>query len=118
MSNQCGRGYCLGGQKLDQPQSGYDGQIAEVMVYNRALSSAERRSLVAYLRRKYELDVLDALFPAGTQLMQAEDFDGPWQLNPRWDSRAFMCLGPTARHFQRPARQRRNQADGPHRTAR
>ena len=47
VSNQCGHGYCLGGPKLDQPQTGYDGQIAEVMVYNRALSSAERRALVA-----------------------------------------------------------------------
>src|SRR5208337_4798896 len=83
ISNQCGRGYCLGGQKFDQPQYGYDGQIAEVMVYNRTLSSAERRILVSYLRRKYELDVLDALYPTDTMLMQAEDFDGPWQINPR-----------------------------------
>ncbi len=88
VSNRCGQGYCLGGQKPDQPQSGYDGQIAEVLVYNRALSSAERRALVAYLRRKYELDVLDALFSAGTQLMQAEDFDGPWQFIPHRDSSA------------------------------
>ena len=68
VSNQCGQGYCLGGLKGNQPQS-YDGQIAEVMVYNRILTSAERRELVAYLRHKYELDVLDALvstrhFPA------------------------------------------------------
>ncbi len=93
VSSQCGHGYCLGGQKLDQPQCAYDGQIAEVMVYNRALSSAERRALVSHLRRKYELDVLDALYAAGTLLMQAEDFDGPWQINPRWDSVATMCLG-------------------------
>ena len=26
-------------------------------------------------------------------LMQAEDFDGAWQINPRWDSTATMCLG-------------------------
>ena len=31
--------------------------------------------------------MLDALFPAGTLLMQAEDFDGAWQVNPRWDWR-------------------------------
>ncbi len=97
VSNHCGQGYCLGGPKLDpkadQSQS-YDGQIAEVMVYNRALSSAERRQLVAYLRRKYELDVLDALFPAGTLLLQAEDFDGPWQIvNRHGDSRSSQCLG-------------------------
>ena len=60
------------------------------MVYNRALSSAERRTLVSYLRRKYDLDVLDALMPAGTQLLQAEDFDGPWQLNSRWDQFATL----------------------------
>jgi hypothetical protein len=93
LSNQCGPGYCLGGTKLDQPLSAYDGQIAEVMVYNRALTSAERYSLVGHLRRKYALDVLDAFYPAGTFLMQAEDFDSPWQLNPRWDSLATMCLG-------------------------
>ncbi len=93
VSNQCGRGYCLGGPKFDQPQSAFDGQIAEVMVYNRVLSSGERRALVAYLRRKYELDVLDALYPAGTLLMQAEDFDGNWALNPRWDGLAPFCLG-------------------------
>jgi hypothetical protein len=93
-SNQCGRGYCLGGPKLDQPQSAYDGEIAEVLVYNRVLSSAQRRALVSYLRRKYELDVLDALYPAGTMLLQAEDFDGPWQISSRWDQQALaLCLG-------------------------
>ena len=94
ISNQCGQGYCLGGPRLDQPQTSYDGQIAEVMVYNRTLSSAERRELVAYLRHKYELDVLDALFPLGTLLLQAEDFDGPWQIvNPRGDPWSSQCLG-------------------------
>ena len=92
-SNQCGRGYCLGGQKPDQPQSAYDGEIAEILVYDQALSSAQRCTLVSYLRRKYELDVLDALYPAGTMLLQAEDFDGPWQLSPRWDQLAALCLG-------------------------
>jgi hypothetical protein len=84
-SNQCGRGYCLGGAKLDQPNNAYDGEIAEVLVYDRALSSGERRALVSYLRRKYELDVLDALYPTGTMLLQAVDFDGPWQFIPRQD---------------------------------
>jgi len=93
ISDQCGRGYCLGGQKFDQPQYGYDGQIAEVLVYNRSLTPTERRVLTSYLRRKYELDVLDALSPVDTMLMQAEDFDGPWQINPRWDSTATMCQG-------------------------
>ena len=93
VSNQCGGGYCLGGAKLDQPQTAYEGQVAEVMVYKRGLSSAERRALVAYLRRKYELDVLDALCPSGTLLLQAEDFDGDWQVNARWDQTAAMCLG-------------------------
>ena len=64
-------------------------RLPKCMVYNRALSSAERRTLVSYLRRKYELDVLEALYPAGTMLMQAEDFDGPWQLVPRWDHSAM-----------------------------
>jgi hypothetical protein len=93
VSNRCGNGFWLGGQRIAQSQTGYDGQIAEVMVYDRNLSSAERRKLIAYLRGKYGLDVLDAMFPAGTALMQAEDFDGPWQINARWDSQATMCLG-------------------------
>ena len=93
LSDRCGRGYCLGGQKLDQPHIAYDGQIAEVLVYNRALLSAERRTLVSYLRRKYELDVLEALYPAGTMLMHTEDFDGPWQFVPRRDPAAAKWLG-------------------------
>ena len=94
VSNQCGHGYCLGGPKPDQALIGYDGQVAEVLVYNRALSSAERRTLVGYLRRKYELDVLDALYPAATMLLQAEDFDGAWPVNFRWDQIATAtCLG-------------------------
>ncbi len=94
VSSQCGHGYYLGGARPDDSQGAwYDGQIAEVMVYDRTLTSAERRVLVSYLRRKYDLDVLDALQPAGTQLMQAEDFDGPWQLSSPWDFRNFLCLG-------------------------
>jgi hypothetical protein len=117
ISNQCGRGFYLGGnlpsgsfrgglffggnmrgnfrggRRFGQMLSAFDGQIAEMMVYNRDLSSAERRKLIAYLRNKYELDVLDALFPAGAMLLQAEDFDGTWQLSARWDQLASMCLG-------------------------
>ena len=52
----------------------------------------QHRALVAYLRRKYELNVVDSLFPAGTQLVQAEDFDGDWDITLHWESNP-MCLG-------------------------
>ena len=74
-----------------QTQTGYDAQVAEVLVYNRDLPSADRRKLTAYLRSKYQLDVLDALFPAGAMLLQAEDFDGPWKIAAGLDP-----LGPTS----------------------
>jgi hypothetical protein len=94
VSDQYGQGYSLGGQRFGgRFQGGYDGQIAEVLVYNRDLTSSERRKLTAYLRARYDLDVLDALFPAGSQLLQAEDFDGLWRPSGNWDPMAAMCLG-------------------------
>ncbi len=94
-----GRGRLRGGGVLAgrrgrgqaQTQTGYDAQVAEVLVYNRDLPSADRRKLTAYLRSKYQLDVLDALFPAGAMLLQAEDFDGPWKIAAGLDP-----LGPTS----------------------
>ena len=74
----------LGGSNPFIPQYGYEGQIAEVMVFNRSLTLDEGRSVTGSLRRKYRLDVLDALLPADTYLMQAEDFDGPWEVRSRW----------------------------------
>ncbi len=91
--NQCGKGYILGGSWSQQPELAYNGQIAEVLVYNRHLSHAGRRELLAYLRHRYRLDTLDALFPPDTFLLQAEDFDGGWQFRNRYDAISSLCLG-------------------------
>ena len=73
-SDKCSRDFYLGGAEEDL----FWGQIAEMMVFNRGLSPAERRDMLNYLRRRYELDMTEALFPPGNFLLQAEDFEGNW----------------------------------------
>ncbi len=68
----------LGGLNPNDPQ--FAGQIAEVIVFNRVLSGAERGGLLGYLRSRYGLDAVDALFPADAILLSAGDFKGTWQI--------------------------------------
>ncbi|MBK8475488.1 MAG: fibronectin type III domain-containing protein [Opitutaceae bacterium] len=61
----------------------FDGDIAEVIVYDRVLSSEERRSVHEYLGAKYPIDLGDALpLPALTGLV-AEDV-APTALTLTW----------------------------------
>lgn len=68
----------LGGLNPNEPQ--FAGQIAEVIVFNRALSGSERGGLLGYLRSRYGLDAVDALFPADALLLSGGDFKGTWQI--------------------------------------
>ncbi|MEI8371218.1 MAG: NPCBM/NEW2 domain-containing protein [Planctomycetota bacterium] len=73
-SDKCSRDFFLGGGEADF----FCGQVAEMIVFNRGLSSAERREMLNYLRHRYELDMTDGLFPAGTFLLPADSFEGNW----------------------------------------
>jgi len=75
-SDKCSRDFYLGGSETDF----FWGQIAETIVFNRGLSSAERLDMLKYLRRRYELDRTEVLLP-DTYVVNAEDFDGNWTLD-------------------------------------
>ncbi|MEI8371216.1 MAG: NPCBM/NEW2 domain-containing protein [Planctomycetota bacterium] len=77
-SDRCGRTLELGGHEGEL----FCGQIAEMIVYNRSLSFAERRDMLAYLRHRYEFDMTDAILPTGTFILQAENFEGNWRCLP------------------------------------
>jgi len=77
-SNKCTPDLFLGGLNPNDPQ--FAGQIAEVIVFNRALSGAERGGLLGYLRSRYGLNPVDALFPTDAILLSAGDFKGTWQI--------------------------------------
>lgn len=68
----------LGGLNPNDPH--FAGQIAEVIVFNRVLTGAERGGLLGYLRSRYGLDAVDALFPADAILLSGGDFKGTWQI--------------------------------------
>jgi len=57
--------YCLGAYKKNgsDPNTFFDGQLSEVIVYNRALSIKEHEAVTFYLSIKYQLDLVEALSP-------------------------------------------------------
>ncbi len=73
-NNYLGRSYWAG--------DGYfQGDIAEVILYDRALSAAEQDAVRAYLAEKYELDTVS---PRPRCLTPPERGDAPWRATARW----------------------------------
>lgn len=83
-SDKCTPDFFLGGDE----QEFFCGEVAEMIVFHRGLSPAERRSILNYLRRRYELDMTDGLFPTGTFLLLADYLEGNWT----WTGRGGECL--------------------------
>lgn len=55
----------------------YAGNIAEVLVYNRAITSAEQKALEGYLAQKYQFDLNTTAPPAPTFSLAAGSLSGP-----------------------------------------
>ena len=75
-SNKCLPEFTLGGMNANEPQ--FSGQIAEMLVFNRVLSAAEKQGLLVYLRARYGLNAIDSFFPTDAFLLSLGDFVGPW----------------------------------------
>lgn len=80
-------GYCIGdrrdGFQFDVPGGRYDwqGHIAEIIVYDRALTNAERESVESYLQGKYQVTGLPAQFdgvPVSTVAANNNLSDASW----------------------------------------
>ena len=52
------------GQAGNRPEQFFGGDLAEALIYNRALSDAERKTVEAYLSHKYGLRVADSIVPS------------------------------------------------------
>ena len=83
-SDKCTPDFYLGGDELEF----FCGEIAEMIVFHRGLSPAEHCDILTYLRRRYELDRTDRLFPSGTSLLLTDYFEGNWT----WVGRGAECL--------------------------
>ncbi len=47
------------GKRSDFTTNYFDGDLAELIVYNRAISSSERKSVEEYLSRKWNIKILN-----------------------------------------------------------
>ncbi len=91
------RGYTLGGMK---GKRFYHGVIAEILVYDRALTDAEQRKTEAYLSAKYWIPLLDPLaddprfIDNGTVIMKTGYVDQPYLTTLKDGS--WLCVSTTS----------------------